>query len=95
MKDEKQQTVASPIEPVVSGELSGVQKFARELLTASFEGCSFDGGDIQDLALKHDLVRIEIYDPEVHVTAQGCEALDKGNDIYCFNDALEVKDNSC
>ena len=70
-------------------ELSGLQKFARELLTASFEGCSFDGGDIQDLALKHDLVRVEEYDPEVHVTIQGCEILNKGDDIYCFNGVIE------
>jgi hypothetical protein len=35
------------------------------------------------------LVRVEIYDPEVHVTMQGCEALDKGDEIYLFNDAIE------
>lgn len=48
------------------------------------------GGDIQELALKHDLVRVEVYDPEIHLVAQGCEVLDKGDDIYCFNDAVEI-----
>lgn len=42
-------------------ELTGLQKFTRELLFASFEGCSFDGGEIQDLALKHGLVRVESF----------------------------------
>jgi hypothetical protein len=70
-------------------EFTALQKFARELLTASFEGSSFDGDDIQQLALKHDLVRVEIYDPEVHVTMQSCEALDKGDEIYLFNDVIE------
>ena len=63
-------------------KLTGLQKFARELLT--------DGDDIQQLALKHDLVRVEAYDPEVHVTTQGCEILNKGDDIFCFADVIEI-----
>ena len=67
-------------------KLTGPQKFARELLCASFEGCSFDGGDIQELALKHGLVRIEPYNADDH---SYFDAISEGDDYYCFNDALE------
>ena len=70
-------------------DLTGLQKFARELLTASFEGCGFDGDDIQQLALKHDLVRVETYDPQVHLLCQGSDILEKGDDLICFNSVIE------
>lgn len=81
---------ASPIEPVVSSELTGLQKFARELLIASFDGCSFDGDDIQTLALKHGLVRIEPYNPDIHYYF---DAVSEGDDYYCFNEV--IGGNSC
>lgn len=67
-------------------KLTGLQKFARELLCASFEGCSFDGDDIQQLALKHELVRIEKYNPDVHYYH---DAISEGDDYYCFNEVIE------
>lgn len=67
-------------------ELTDLQKFARELLAESFDGGSFDSGDIQDLALKYGLVRIEPYSPEVH---SYYDAISEGDDYYCFNEALE------
>tara|TARA_R110000782_G_scaffold85221_3_gene165743 strand:- start:2970 stop:3182 length:213 start_codon:yes stop_codon:yes gene_type:complete len=67
-------------------ELTGLQKFARELLCASFEGCDFDGEDIQQLALKHKLTRVESYDEEIH---HYCEGISEGDDYHCFNDVLE------
>ena len=69
-------------------ELTGLQKFARELLTASFEGCSFDGDDIQQLALKHDLTRVEKYDPEIHYY---CDGISEGDNYHFFNEVLENK----
>ncbi|WP_314388638.1 hypothetical protein [Pseudomonas brenneri] len=36
-----------------------LKAFAVEMINASFEGCSFDGGDIQDIAVKHGLLMIE------------------------------------
>jgi hypothetical protein len=39
--------------------LAALKTFAGELISASFEGGSFDGGDIQDIAVKHGLLRIE------------------------------------
>lgn len=36
-----------------------LKAFANEMIGAAFEGGSFDGGDIQDIAVKHGLLRIE------------------------------------
>lgn len=36
-----------------------LKAFANEMIAAAFEGGSFDGGDIQDIAVKHGLLRIE------------------------------------
>jgi hypothetical protein len=57
--------------------IHSIARICQRVLIASFEGSGFDGDDIQQLALKHDLVRVEIFDPEVHVTMQSCEILDK------------------
>jgi hypothetical protein len=67
-------------------ELTGLQKFARELLCASFEGCCVDGDEIQQLALKHKLVRVEPYNSDVH---HYHDVISEGEDYYCFNDVLE------
>jgi hypothetical protein len=36
-----------------------LKAFANEMIGAAFEGGSFDGGDIQDIAVKHGLLQIE------------------------------------
>lgn len=38
---------------------SALKAFANEMINAAFEGGSFEGGDIQDIAVKHGLMRIE------------------------------------
>lgn len=38
---------------------NALKAFANDMITAAFEGVSFDGGDIQDIAVKHGLLRIE------------------------------------
>lgn len=38
---------------------NALKDFANDMITAAFEGGSFDGGDIQDIAVKHGLLRIE------------------------------------
>ncbi len=40
-------------------ERDQLKAFAVEMINASFEGGSFDGGDIQDIAMKHGLLMIE------------------------------------
>lgn len=38
---------------------AALKAFACEMVEAAFEGGSFDGGDIQDIAVKHGLLQIE------------------------------------
>lgn len=38
---------------------NALKAFANDMITAAFEGGSFEGGDIQDIAVKHGLLRIE------------------------------------
>lgn len=40
-------------------EQDALRRFANEIISASYEGGSFEGGDIQDMAVKHGLLRIE------------------------------------
>jgi hypothetical protein len=39
--------------------LVALKAFAGELISGSFEGGNFDGGDIQDIGVKHGLLRVE------------------------------------
>lgn len=71
--------------------LTTLQNFTIELLNYAFDGCGFDSDDIQQLALTHNLIRAEIYDPEVHTDMQGCKTLNKGDKIYLFNDVIKQK----
>ena len=48
----------------------------------------FDGGNIQDLAIKHGLIVPAIYDPEKH--GVGMES-DPGDEIYIFADWVNTK----
>ncbi|MGF6153969.1 hypothetical protein [Pseudomonas fluorescens] len=49
---------------VTTVPVDGLKAFANELINGSLEGGSFDGGDIQDIAVKHGLLRIESRDKE-------------------------------
>lgn len=65
----------------VAGDL---HKFAREIIRDSWEGC--DGGDIiQELAVKHGLIKSEPFDPKVHGTSAECEP---GDTWYTFSGPL-------
>lgn len=70
-------------------ELSGLQKFARQLLIASSEGCDFCGDEIQGLAEEHGLCTKEPYDPTKHKNISNDGYLAPGDTIYVFNDVLE------
>ncbi|MFK3971055.1 DUF3850 domain-containing protein [Pseudomonas sp. NPDC087358] len=51
----------APAEDVraVVEEPPGLREFAKEIITAAYDGVSYDGGDIQDIAVKHGLLRSE------------------------------------
>ncbi|MER9937465.1 hypothetical protein [Mesorhizobium sp. M0088] len=54
--------------------------FSREIIRDSWEGC--DGGDIiQELALKHGLIKGEPFDPAVHGLSSECQP---GDTWYTF-----------
>ena len=51
------------------------------MINASFEGGSFDGGDIQDIAVKHGLLRIESRDEEC---GEVCACREYGLPAECY-----------
>jgi hypothetical protein len=55
--------------------------FAIELVNASFEGGSFEGGDIQDIAMKHSLLRIERREAEC---GEVCACREYGFPAECY-----------
>lgn len=55
--------------------------FANEIISASYEGGSFEGGDIQDLAVKHGLVTIESRDSEC---GEACACSQYGFPTECY-----------
>lgn len=58
-----------------------LKAFAVEMVNASFEGGSFDGGDIQDIAVKHGLLRIE---PREDECGEACACREYGFPAECY-----------
>ncbi|MGP5106655.1 ead/Ea22-like family protein [Pseudomonas helleri] len=70
----------SRVKVVVAGR-DQLKAFAAEMISASFEGGSFDGGDIQDIAVKHGLLRIERREDEC---GEGCACREYGFPAECY-----------
>jgi hypothetical protein len=62
-------------------ERDQLKAFAVEMINASFEGGSFDAGDIQDIAVKHGLLQIERRDEEC---GEGCACREYGFPAECY-----------
>lgn len=58
-----------------------LKAFSREMIDAAFEGGSFDGGDIQDIAVKHGLLRIE---PRNEECGEVCACREYGFPAECY-----------
>jgi len=58
-----------------------LESFACEMVEAAFEGGSFDGGDIQDIAVKHGLLRTETRDEEC---GDVCACREHGFPAECY-----------
>ncbi|MBC2655058.1 hypothetical protein H7A76_06360 [Pseudomonas sp. MSSRFD41] len=58
-----------------------LRAFAIELVDASYEGGSFDGCDIQDIAVRHGLLRIERRDKEC---GEACACREYGFPVDCY-----------
>ncbi|MBP5969416.1 hypothetical protein [Pseudomonas iridis] len=67
-----------PAEQIAADALKA---FANEMINASFEGGSFDGGDIQDIAAKHGLLRIE---PRNEECGEVCACREYGFPAECY-----------
>ncbi|EMQ9310997.1 hypothetical protein QS069_003371 [Escherichia coli] len=52
----------------LAAENDGMSAFVDVLLSIAWQGCSADGAEIQDLALKHGLLRQEFYSADEHET---------------------------
>lgn len=55
--------------------------FANEMVSAAFEGGSLDGADIQDIAVKHGVLRIETREEEC---GEGCACREYGFPAECY-----------
>lgn len=62
-------------------ERSQLKAFTLDMINASFEGGSFDGGDIQDIAVKHGLLRIERREGEC---GEACACREYGFPAECY-----------
>lgn len=58
-----------------------LRAFANELISASYEGGSFDGCDIQDIAVRHGLLRIERRESEC---GEVCPCREYGFPVDCY-----------
>lgn len=58
-----------------------LRAFTNELISASYEGGSFDGCDIQDIAVRHGLLRIERRDKEC---GKACSCREYGFPVDCY-----------
>lgn len=52
----------------LAAENSGLNAFVDALLSIAWQGGSADGAEIQEMALKHDLLRQEVYSADEHET---------------------------
>ncbi|MGV6396930.1 hypothetical protein ACTUVN_002625 [Pseudomonas caspiana] len=73
----------------VTNERDGLRAFANEMVSASFEGGSFDASDIQDIAEKHKLVRLIQVDQECG-EACGCREYGFPSECYRKNPILSA-----
>ena len=69
-------------------EFEALRAFANEIVAAAFEGGSFDGFDIQDMAVKHGLLRIEQRDEEC---GEFCACLEYGFPSECYRKTEVLK----
>ena len=72
-------------------ERAQLNAFAVEMVNASFEGGSFDGGDIQDIAVKHGLLQIEQREDEC---GEACACREYGFPAQCYR-KTEVLGDGC
>ncbi|MDH0291424.1 hypothetical protein N7414_20050 [Pseudomonas sp. GD04087] len=78
----------SQADPVHHQLVHNISAFALDLIRGAGEGGSFDGGCIQDLAVKHGLMTIE--ECEEPCSDEGCACAQYGFPSQCYRIKLEV-----
>lgn len=67
----------------LAAENAGMSAFVDALLSIAWQGGSADGADIQELALKHGLLRQEVYSADAHETLVDDPGnFEDGNPVY-------------
>lgn len=67
----------------LAAENAGMSAFVDALLSIAWQGCSADGADIEELALKHGLLRQEVYSADEHETLVDDPGnFEDGNPVY-------------
>lgn len=72
----------------MKAENDTLRAFANEMVSSAFEGGSFDGGDIQDIAVKHGLLRIEQPEEEC---GEVCACREYGFPTECYRKTRLLK----
>lgn len=67
-----------------------ITAFAVEMIRGSYEGGSFDAGEIQDMAVKHGLLHIE--EREEPCRSEGCACAEYGFPSECYRHTEVMKD---
>lgn len=86
LQDELDQAQTRNQELSVRTAEGGLIAFAKECLRTAFEGESLDGGDIQELGVKHALLREVNFDKAVHRDPEGYAQ--NGDQWFTFTDLL-------
>ncbi|HBM2944710.1 TPA: hypothetical protein LVK80_001265 [Klebsiella michiganensis] len=82
LRDTAIQALKSQVKQLAA-ENVGMDGFVNEMLTIAWQGCDVDGWTIQDLALKHGLIRQEVYCADEHETlVEDPGNFEDGDDVY-------------
>ncbi|MBV2205574.1 MAG: hypothetical protein KUL87_09135 [Pseudomonas sp.] len=82
-RDSQQRMCIAEMEKVsqLRAEVERLRAFSNEIVSGAFEGGSFDGGDIQDMGVRHGLLRIEQREDEC---GEVCACREYGFPSECY-----------
>jgi hypothetical protein len=69
-------------------DMAGLREFIRECVQAAFEGHGVDGGEIQDMAVKHGILRQVEFNPAIHTDSTGYS--EKGDPWFVYTDEFKA-----
>lgn len=60
------------------------EAFALEMCQIAFEGGDASGDEIQNIGLKHGVLREEAFNSKKHANVVNAEYFEEGQTVYCF-----------